>query len=314
MNLTGAEEIVSSIASPTPRAEALVELAAAYCLAGDPDRAGEVAASIKPARQKALAFASLAEKAMATGAKEHAVVFARQAGEAAVAASGHDRATMLAVVARGVASTGNVESAGEIALSINGPGQQGAALAAIADVVAAAGDVEAAARIALEIADRYWSAMAHLAVAEALTVLGDNDRARDLIAGARSALGQVAHQNQQDSVLVRLVKLIAVTDGLEAAAEIVPEITARTGQADALVGLAQMADAGHAPVLIAQAVQLDHWTTWLTELIRAQPDAWPIILVEVAGANQVEAEQAHRRLRANISSLTLGPRRRYAGE
>jgi len=281
LNLTEAEEIVSSIASPIPRAEALVELAAAYCLAGDPGRAGEVAASIKPARQKVLAFAALAEKAMTIGAREHAVVFADQAGEA-VAASGHDRATMLAVVARAVASNGDAGRSEEIALSIDDPGQQGAALAAIVDVAATAGDVEAAARIAVDIADRYWSAMAQLAIAEALAASGDNDRARNLINDVRSSLGQVSHRNQQDAVLVRLVKLVAATNSLEAAEEIVPEITTHTGQASALIALAQMADAHHASVLVAQAIQLDHWSTSLTELIRVRPDAWPMILAEVA--------------------------------
>lgn len=292
LNIDRSEDIVASITSVAQKEEALVELAVAYCQTGDPGRAGEIAASVKRIRPRVLAYSALAERAVATGAEEHAVLFARQAEAAAQAASGRDRATLLAAAARGTAATRDIDRARAIALSIDGPGQRGAALAAVSNVVASAGDIPGATSIAVDIADRYWSALAQLAVAEALTASGDHAGAQVLIASARSVLGQVPHQNQRDAILMRLVRLTALTEGVQAAEKIVPEITSRARQADALIDLARMGDAAQAPTLIAESVQLDQWTTWLTELVRARPDAWPMILAEVTSSPGGENRRA----------------------
>jgi tetratricopeptide (TPR) repeat protein len=280
--LAEAEEIAKSITSPVPKAEALIAVAAGLAAAGSYGRAQEIAQSLASARQRSSAFAALAEASMAAGARDLAVTFARQAESAAASVSRHDQAAVLAVAARAIAVTGNVDHAKEVARSIPVSAQRGMARAAIVRIVAAAGNVQRAQSAADEIEDGYWRAMAEIAIVEALAAAGDSTRIPHLTSKIRLEVRNVPHLNQQESVLVRLSKVVGAAIDVAKADEIVSAIASPARQAEALAALSEIADAAHAPTLIARAVQLAHWTTSLPALVRARPDVLGVVLAEVA--------------------------------
>jgi tetratricopeptide (TPR) repeat protein len=282
--LAEADEIAKSVTSPVPKAEALIAVAAGLAVAGSYDRAREAAQSLASARQRASAFAALAEASMAAGARDLAVAFAGQAESAAALAARHDQATALAAAARAIAVTGNVDHAEEVARAIPVSAQRDMARAAIVRIVSAAGNVQRARCAADEIEDGYWRAVAEIAIAEELAATGDVAGIPHLISKIRSELGNIPHLNQQESVLVRLSKVVGAAIDVATADEIVSAIASPARQAEALAALSQVADPAHAPRLIARAVQLAHWTISLPALVSAQPDVLGVVLAEVAGA------------------------------
>lgn len=280
--LSDAEEIARSITSPAQESEALTGLATGLAAAGDFDRAEITAGSIKSARQRSSAFAYLAESAMNAGAESSARQYAGQAESAAMSAPRRDRATALLAAVRAVAATGDLERAEEIASSIDAPGQRGAARTSIIRIAAAAGNMRKAMSDALAIDDEYWRATAQIILFEASEEQSrDADRARYLITAVRSEIDNITQPNQRDSVFVSLAKAIVTAGHMNEAVEIAEAISEGARHAETLAALSEMADPAHAARLIARAVQLSHWTTSLTALVKARPAVREIVVAEV---------------------------------
>lgn len=280
-NLRRAEVITQSITSPGPKAEALIGLAIGHAVAGNLDCAEALALSIPSVRQRSSAFAALAETAAVTE-NRRAAIFAEQAEVSARSIAGRQGALALAAVAKAVAMNGNLDKAQEIARSISVPGQQGAAQAAIVSVTAAKGKIQRATDAALAIHDRYWRAIAQIAVVGALAAAGDTTNAYRLARRVQSQVRHIAHLNQQETVLVGLVKAVAATGRMEQAEAIIPTIATPGRQAEALLALSEVAEPVRATTFIVRAVQLHHWTTSLPALVKARPAVLGSIVREVA--------------------------------
>jgi hypothetical protein len=280
--LRDAEEVARLITSQPQQSEALTGLATGLAAAGDFDRAEITAGSIKSARQRSSAFAYLAESATAAGAANRARQYAEQAEAAAMAAPRRDRAAALLAAVPAIAATGNLEHAEEIAGSFDTPWQQGAARVSIIKIAAGAGNMRKATSAALDIEDEYWHAMAQIIIFEASGEQPrDPDRAHNLIAAIRSEIGNITQPTQRDSVFVSLAKTIAAAGRLNEAVEIAEAISEGARHAEVLAALSEMADPAHAPRLIARAVQLSHWTTSLTALVKARSAVREVVVAEV---------------------------------
>ena len=77
------------------------------------------------------------------------------------------------------------------------------------------------------------------------------------------------------------MKALVVAGHPEQAEAIIPTISLPVGQAEALAALSEITDPAYAPSLVAQALQLAHWTTSLAALIKIRPDALEIIVDKV---------------------------------
>jgi len=281
--LAQAEEIIKSITSENPKAEALIGLANGIAAAGDLDRAEAMIRPIKSWRLQSSAFAELAEIATAKGKRGRATFFAQRAEAIAWSAPGAGQGAALVAVVKAVAITGNLGQAFSIARSIDIPEQQAAAQATIVKVIAEGGDDRKAINVARGIHDMHLRATAEITVAEIVAETGEADHAYRLARHAESQINRISNLSQRESLLIRLLKVIATTGRLNEAEAIIPSITTPTRQAKALITLSEMTDSSRATELIARALQLDHWTTSLAALVRVWPAALEVIVGEVAG-------------------------------
>ena len=280
-DLSEAEEIAGSITRPVPQAEALIGLASGTASLGDLDQAEIVARSIKPARQRSSAFVVLAGIATAAKDRTYAASFIEQAEGSMGSIAKRYRAEIMAALVKTLAEAGNLDLAEEIVESVDGQRQQAEARAAIVKTAATIGDIPRADRAALAIEDKYWHVIAQLAIVDALAATENTEDAYRRILSIQTEVPQILEPSQQQTALIGIMKALVVAGHPEQAEAIIPTISLPVGQAEALAALSEITDPAYAPSLVAQALQLAHWTTSLAALIKIRPDALEIIVDKV---------------------------------
>ncbi|MFE3139728.1 hypothetical protein [Streptomyces scopuliridis] len=186
--VSDAERAARALEDARERSHTLSELACAFALLGDAERAGDVLGDIVDPEQRALGFAAMARAAVKSGGHERAQEWVRDAETAARAAiNSWGRVRALAALSRAAAVTGDEVLARDLLLgaeatvdTVTLPAQRELAIAEVIMAAVKSGDLDRAERLTLTIKDP--TAKARALAGRSRTHADEGDRERALTA------------------------------------------------------------------------------------------------------------------------------------
>ena len=280
--LAEAEHLISLIDSRGPKMGALASLSVAYAEAGEVVKARATVDSIAPARPQLDALVELANALARSGNRKASREIGQEAARRAREIEDRDRrmATLVSV-AEMMAIRGDFVAAHEVARSITVSREREMARSAIIKVGAFVGDPEKAESASWSIRDKYWRSVAQVAVTMAMIEKGQADRGGQLARKIQSGARSIDNSSQRDPVLVNLTRIFGVLGDRQQADKAIRAISTPGRKAEALLALADLADAPERPLLVAEALQICHWTASLGTLFSANPGILEIIADDI---------------------------------